>query len=278
MSPAAAAFWSDRVHLLSPCKDVSEVFLDLEAEWSVEDDGELPTADGSPELDPNLEEGECDIVYQGIEICLPLDLFCDSAALLGARELQPELTKTIDCRTRFQVVNWNHAPGVEYTILPLQEFASWSAAAAMAEKVAAARKRLSWAAIFATSEATGSTMEWLSPDLIERVGRAHQARGAPRAGLCTQDSETAHDFFFPPPSPCTWEHTTGWKGSSATATLKVGEGEALSVGFLLRRELCADVGLIDGELFCKDLQLPDGEYVDWDLGRSKCVDMEVTPP
>jgi hypothetical protein len=135
MSPAAATFWSTRADMLYPCKDSFEVLEELESEWDEEEDGDLPIEDGElpSELDPNLEDGECDVVYQGINICLPLDLFCDGAALTDARRLQPEPNgRTLGQRndhTRFQAVKLRAEHGVEYAMLPLQEFVSWSEAA-----------------------------------------------------------------------------------------------------------------------------------------------------
>jgi hypothetical protein len=130
MSPAAAAFWSTREHLLHPGKDISEVFEDLEAEWDEDEDGELPTEDGSPQLDPNLEECECQIVYQGINICLPLELFGDSAALSDLRGPdKPGLDAAEGNHTRFGLERWGTAGHV---VLPLHELASWSAAVAAA--------------------------------------------------------------------------------------------------------------------------------------------------
>jgi TctA family transporter len=53
--------------------------------------------------------------------------------------------------------------------------------------------------------------------------------------------------------------------SIGTAFLQVREGQHLSVGALLRRELSACVGWVGGVLFCKELGIPDGETVQWDL-------------
>jgi hypothetical protein len=85
--------------------------------------------------------------------------------------------------------------------------------------VSAARQRLSWATSPAgTADADDSAMEWLSADLVGRIGTAHQARcdaeaeAEAGAGLCFHDPEKAEELFFPEPKPCTWEVTCNHVG------------------------------------------------------------------
>ena len=75
----------------------------------------------------------------------------------------------------------------------------------------------------------------------------------------------------------------GWKGSSGTAELEVTgtsshsqqQATTLALGEVLLRQLSGSIGFIDGEWFCKDVEL-DGDYIEWEEWNSKTADMVVT--
>eukprot|EP01043_Picozoa_sp_COSAG02_P030107 COSAG02_NODE_1907_length_10423_cov_22.481596_6_plen_308_part_00 len=257
MNPTAAKFWSIRADLLSPCCDViGDVMCDLERDWDASTDGPLP-ADGSPELDIDLECGECECVRQNVEIHLPPQMFSN-----GNVEPSPSSRSHDDATVT----------------LTLEQLVGWVAKGYEMTRVNAARQRLSWAKAAANVPAESEVI-LLSLDLIEKVGNAHQPHydmiAAAEEWIRIHDREVAEDFMFPPPQPCSWEYTIGWKGSSGVVDLEV-QGRT-TLGELLHQKLCADVGWIDGTLFAKDIEI-DGECVEWEEWNSKCADMIVTPP
>ena len=232
MNPAAAAFWSAHEERLAPWAEMPEIVAELEEDWN-EEDGQFPEAD-SPELDIDLEDGECEYVFQGVEILLPLGLFASLPDAREMREGEPTSDEAQGEHTRFGEERWGTAG---FIVLPLHEFSAWAAAAATAEKVAAARQRLSWAAAAFPAGGGSSAAEGgdaaagvLCTDLVTRVAMAHQAHcdaasaaEAVAGGLAkpVEDEPAAQNAFFPTPRPCSWEHTVGWKGSSGVVELQV---------------------------------------------------------
>ena len=308
MSRAAAYFWCEWDHMLSPCCDMEEVREELLSDWNEGEDGPLPELD-SPEMDLNLEGDENEAVRQDVEIALPRAMF---VATTGAGETPrsgggggggggasaetvsaPEPEVGSDEQPEGEGSSSGSGSGT--VTIKLEEVASWAVEVAAAAEISAARQRLAWAAAAAADVPAASVVGLLSLDLIERVGVTTLHCAAAAKGeqqLCVVSDCDTSDHFFPPPSPCTWEYCIGWKGSSGTAELEVaaptGHSQqqmttaaaptrTLTLGEVLVRQLSGSIGFIDGSWFCKDIEL-DGDWVEWEEWRSKCADMVVTPP
>ena len=189
---------------------------DLERGWDASTDGPLP-ADGSPELDIDLDCGECESVRQGVEIHLPRQMFSDTNV-----EPSPSSSSTEDATVT----------------LPLDHLVDWAAKGYEMARVKAARQRLSWAKAAANVPAESEIIR-LNLDLIEMVGNALQSYcdmiTTAEEWVRIHDREVAEDFMFPTPQPCSWEYTIGWKGSSGVVDLEV-QGQT-TLGELMRQKL-----------------------------------------
>lgn len=277
MSLAAARFWSDWEHILQPGYDVEEMREELLEEWDEEEAGPLPQV-GSPEMDFCLEGDENQAVRQGVEIALPRAMFATAGATTSSNE-QPE--------------SEGGGGSSDTVTIKLEEVASWAVEVASAAEISGARQRLAWAAAAVADVPAASAVNLLSVDLIERVGKAHTLQCAAAAEgeqqLCVIPDWDTRDHFFPPPVPCTWEYCRGWKGSSGTAELEATatsshshshsqqQTTTLALGEVLLRQLSGSIGFIDGEWFCKDIEL-NGDYIEWEEWNSKTADMVVTGP
>jgi hypothetical protein len=316
MSRDAAYFWSDWGHMLRPGCDMEEVREELLSEWE-EDQGPLPGMD-SPEMEICLEGDSFAAVRQNVDITLPRAMFATTGTAgvtpcsgnagsgetvlahesAGGSDEQPEGANEGKGANEGEGEGEGGGSGSRTVTIKLEEVASWMVELAAVAEISAARQRLAWAAAAAVEVPVASAVGLLSLDLIERVGLAHTLQCAAAAAaeseqrLCVISDCDASDHFFPPQPPCTWEHCTGWKGSSGTAELNVaatsshshsqqttiaGTTRTLTLGEVLVRQLSGSIGFIGGEWFCTDLEL-DGDWIEWEEWNSKTADMEVTPP
>lgn len=309
MSCAAAQFWSDWEHMLQPGYDMEEVREELLAEWNEEEAGPLPGVD-SPEMDFCLEGDENQAVRQGVEIALPWAMFATAGAAAEATRsggatatggsmetaYAPEPERSSDEQPeseggRGDGGGSSSSSCSDTVTIKLEQVASWAVEVATAAEIGGAWQRLAWATATVADVLAASAVDLLSIDLIERVGVAHTLHCATTAEgeqrLCVIPDCDSRDHFFPPPVPGTWEYCMGWKGSSGTAELEVtatnssqqqtAAPRTLALGEVLLRQLSGSIGFIDGECFCKDIEL-DGQYIEWEEWNSKTADMVVTRP
>lgn len=242
MSPNAALFWSEHADQLYAGCDLSEVLDSLVDEGLIEPD-QLEEIQKESDY---LEGEDTEYVRQGIQFEFPSALF-EGTQFGSTDAIFP---------------------------LSLEEYVRWKMQTDTAAKLHCARQRLCWASI-ATKRSPGSPASDISLDLVEYVGAAHQAQFQQSRNKYFHIVADADSDFFPDPGPCVWCHTKGWKGSSGSVVVKV--KQQMTLGEFLQRELSANVGWINDELFCNSLDF-DGLDPDWEEWNCKCADMEVVPP
>jgi hypothetical protein len=286
LPPAAARFWSTHglEHLLHPCCD--DVLEALQDEWDEEERGApLPDVD-APELDVSdiINGGECQCVYLGVRLSLPMGMFVDDRRLSEFRAFEKTDRDSSEGHSweetdapRIEPAD-RHSPGeppVDSVYLSLAELVRWMETQDVLATVAA-EQRLRWALATVPRLSVGSVSETLSIDLIAQVGLAHQRLRVPScrdAELSIR--EPAGPFFYPGHAACTWHYSIGWKGAGGSSELEVkgtddddgaeSIARGLSLGAVLQRSVGGDVGWNDGDLHGADFYLePEGEEVQWE--------------
>ena len=275
MSPLASTFWATdgRKDLLQEGREVEDALEN----WDEDEHGPMPEP-GAPELDIDLFADDRDRVMQDVQLALPTTMF-------AADSVAASLT------TEWWWSDGGRKEGCAI-VVPLRDLVSWFSSTYEAA-VAAAKQRL---ALAAGSRTAGSVINtWLSPDLVEHIGRVAQLTVPKSASGFTNQltwlSGTAvpsaggselrdwnRSISFPAPQPCTFEYTLGWKNSSTSSEITTEQPTQL--GEMLRQQLVTDVEWVrDGgraELFCTELEI--GTLECWEDHWSKHEDMVITPP